>query len=115
ETIDELGLVPGMTHDLLLRLKPHLTLYSNYDPDASTRDPVVARAIGALVRNAPRQNAELAAQVMMVHVVVRGQHGTGFSEDVVVRTNALDGIRRHEILSRDVVPMPPAPAQRDAG
>ena len=54
ETIDELGQVPGMTRDLLMLLKPHLSLFSNFDPDATTADPVVAAAIGALIRNAPR-------------------------------------------------------------
>lgn len=113
ETLDELGLLPGMPQDLLVGLKPHMSLFSNYDPDATTRDPVVAAAIGPLVRNMPTQIADAPAQVVMVHVVVHGPGGTGFSEDAVVRTNALDGIRRHEILSREVVPMPPAPTQQD--
>jgi len=105
ETIDELGLVPGMTRDLLARLKPHLSLFSNFDPDATTRDPVIAAAIGALVRDAPRLNVDISSQVVTVSVVVRTPNGASFSERVVVRTNAFDGIRRHEILWREIGPV----------
>jgi general secretion pathway protein K len=106
ESLDELGAVLGMTPELLARLKPHLTLYSEADPDGSTTDPVVAAALGAKARAAPRRNADEGSQVATVSVVVRGPRRTGYSERVIVRTNALDGIRRHEILLREPVALP---------
>jgi general secretion pathway protein K len=105
ESLDELGAVLGMTPELLALLRPHLTLYSDSDPDGSTTDPAVAAALGAGARVAPRRNTDEGSQVATVHVVVRGPRHTGFSERVVVRTNALDGIRRHEILLREPVAM----------
>jgi general secretion pathway protein K len=105
ETIDELGLVPGMTRDLLARLKPHLSLFSNFDPDATTRDLVVAAAIGPLVRNAPKVNPDISSQIVTISVVVRTPNGASFSERVVARTNGFDGIRRHEILWREIGPV----------
>jgi general secretion pathway protein K len=104
ESLDDLAAIPGMTPALLARLKPHLTLFSVTDPDSFTTDKVIAAALGALARDAPGRNAEERTQVVQVTAVVRGPHGSGFAEKVVVRTNALDGIRRHEILSREFVP-----------
>jgi general secretion pathway protein K len=106
ESLDELGAVLGMTPDLLARLKPHLTLYSDADPDGSTTDPVVAAALGNRARVVARRNADEGSQVATVSVVVYGPRRTGFAEMVVVRTNALDGIRRHEILMREPIAMP---------
>jgi general secretion pathway protein K len=106
ESLDELGAVLGMTPDLLNRMRPHLTLYSEADPDASTTDPVVAAALGNQARAAVRRNSDEGSQVATVSVVVRGRRRTGFSERVIVRTNALDGIRRHEILLRAPMAMP---------
>ncbi len=47
ESLDELGLVLGMTPALLARLTPHLSLYRNGAPDPASADPVVAAALEA--------------------------------------------------------------------
>jgi general secretion pathway protein K len=107
ESLDELGAVLGMTPDLLALLRPHLTLYSDADPDGSTTDPVVAAALGPRARLVARRiTDESSSQVATVTVIVQGPRRTGFSERVIVRTNALDGIRRHEILLREPVATP---------
>ena len=106
ESLDELGAVLGMTPDVLALMRPHLTLYSESDPDGSTTDPVVAAALGPQARAAPRRNTDDTSQVATISVVVWGPRHTGFSERVIVRTNALDGIRRHEILLREPLAMP---------
>jgi len=104
ESLDELGAVLGMTPELLNRLRPHLTLYSESDPDGSTTDPIVAVALGPRARVlAPPKNTADNSLVATITVVVRGPRRTGFAERVVVRTNALDGIRRHEILQREPI------------
>jgi general secretion pathway protein K len=44
---DELGGVLGMTADLLARLRPHLTVFTDGDPTLATQDPIVAPALAA--------------------------------------------------------------------
>lgn len=45
QSVGELADVLGMTPDLFDRIAPHLTVLTDGDPDMSTRDPVVARAL----------------------------------------------------------------------
>ena len=45
ESVEEVADVLGMTPELFARLMPHLTVLTDSDPDLSTRDPVVARAL----------------------------------------------------------------------
>ena len=45
QSVGELRLVLGMSPALVARLAPHLTLYTDSDPDARRADPVVARAL----------------------------------------------------------------------
>ena len=47
----ELGLVLGMTQDLLARLEPHLSVWTDGTIDAARVDPVVARAFKAAERS----------------------------------------------------------------
>lgn len=44
-SVEELGLVLGMTPDLLARLEPHLTVWSSYGPVPTSTDPVVRNAM----------------------------------------------------------------------
>ena len=104
ESLDDLGAVLGMTPELLARLRPHLTLFSTTDPDASTGDPVVLAALGAPRRLPARRTGADAPRVAAVHVAVRGPGGTAADERVVVRTNYLGEVRRFEILSRERLP-----------
>ena len=45
QSLDELADVLGMTPALFERLAPHLTVFTDGDPDLATRDPVVSRAL----------------------------------------------------------------------
>jgi general secretion pathway protein K len=45
QSVGELADVLGMTADLFARLEPHLTVLTDGDPDMSTRDLAVARAL----------------------------------------------------------------------
>lgn len=104
---DELGAVLGMTADLLARLRPHLTLYTQTDPDSTTTDPIVAAALGVPVGTPARRDTATTSRVVTVSVAVRGPRRMAFAERVVVRTNALVDVRRHEILSRERLPAMP--------
>ncbi len=43
--VAEIRNVLGVTQDLFARMAPHVTVWTDSDPDMSTRDPVVARAL----------------------------------------------------------------------
>ena len=45
QSVGELGLVLGMTDDILTRLRPHLTIYHEGDPDPRFADPVVRQIL----------------------------------------------------------------------
>jgi general secretion pathway protein K len=45
ETLDEIGLVPGMNASLLACMLPHLSLYQTGDPNPAAADPVVLAAL----------------------------------------------------------------------
>jgi general secretion pathway protein K len=45
QSVEELRLVLGVTPDLYGKMAPHLTVLSDDDPDSTTLDPVVARAV----------------------------------------------------------------------
>ncbi len=66
ESVDELGLIPGMTPPLLAALRPHLTVYSQGRFDPAFADPLVraaARAAGATAASAPTAAPGTAAAV----------------------------------------------------
>jgi general secretion pathway protein K len=96
--VDELGAVIGMTPDLLARLRPHLTIFTDGDPGANTRDPVVARALAAAGEfnvNA----SEIGEDVVSITADARGPDHGRFTLHVVVRTNDRPEGRRYEILA----------------
>lgn len=51
ESVDEVGLVLGITPDLLARLRPYLSIYYRGDPDPVIAAPVVRSAIQAAADN----------------------------------------------------------------
>jgi general secretion pathway protein K len=93
--VDELALVLGMTPSLLETLRPHLTVWTNSDPDGRTQDPVVAAALGY-----PQAPAGGETGPMIVTIAVRAGslNGATFAERVAVRVNPLPGHPPYEIL-----------------
>ncbi len=87
QSIGELGLVLGMTPDLLNRLAPHLTLYTDTDPDARRADPVVARAL-ALAGVAPPTGDLPPARVVTIAADAVADDGTRFARQAVVSLGA---------------------------
>jgi general secretion pathway protein K len=95
---DELGAVLGMTPDLLARLRPHLTVFTDGDPSRATQDPVVAQALAA----AGQRNVEADDDVSGTVSITADAHGPGqarFAVHVIVRTNARPEGSRYEILA----------------
>jgi general secretion pathway protein K len=95
--LDELQFVSGMTPVLLERLLPHVTVLSDRDPDATTHDPVVARALSAVGETGGADGADI--NRISVFADARGAGNTHFAVRVVVETNAQAEGVRYRILS----------------
>ncbi len=98
--LDELGAVLGMTPDLLARLRPHLTVFSDGDPDMATRDPVVAQALATAGQSGAAGDDSVSG-VLSITADGRGRGRAHFTVHLVVRTNARVEGRRYEILARE--------------
>jgi general secretion pathway protein K len=98
-SIEELGDVLGMTPAVLARLRPHMTVYSARNPDASTADKVVA---AALRQSGPAPEAEDGG-ALVVEITARatGRNHTGFGERVVVRIDPQNATTPFEIRQRE--------------
>jgi|SRR5579863_2958374 len=97
----ELGLVLGMTPALLVRLRPHLTVFTSYDPIGVSSDPVVARALQAATpAGSPPAGGDLGAIVVQrITAAGRGPDGASTVIETVVRLNATPNGPPFEILS----------------
>jgi general secretion pathway protein K len=97
---DELGAVLGMTPELLARLKPHLTVFTDGDPGAATQDVVVAQALvmaGQSIADGDRDEPA----IVSVTADARGARHARFTVHAVVRLNARPEGRRYDILAYD--------------
>jgi general secretion pathway protein K len=105
-SVDELGAVLGMRPALLALLRPHLTVFSDADPDRSTRDPVVLAALvdtkgpAALAGGRATMLSASPADGQVVSIAARAQgpNQASFAERAVVRLNAAGGQEPFEIL-----------------
>ncbi|WP_158801561.1 MULTISPECIES: general secretion pathway protein GspK [unclassified Acidisoma] len=70
-SIDELGLVLGMTPDLLEKLAPHLSLYNRDNPSFDLADPVVRHALTALGSSEGNQQRRPPRDVTIVAAILR--------------------------------------------
>jgi general secretion pathway protein K len=88
-SVDELGLVLGMTSELLACLEPHISVFSLSVPSLqTTTDPVVRRALTeAYPYDAPQTVAATIrdAAVIRVTAVARQSDGSQFRRTAVVR------------------------------
>ena len=83
-SVDDLGAVLGMTPELLARLKPHLTVFTDGDPSAATQDVVVAQALVAAGQSIAELDAEEPA-IVSVTADARGARHARFTVHAVVR------------------------------
>ena len=100
-SVAELGLVLGMTPTLLDRLRPHLTVFTDFDPLGVSSDPVVARAMLAVVpAGAVPQGGDLGA-IAVARITATGYGPSGASTKLraIVRLNATPNGLPFEVLS----------------
>jgi general secretion pathway protein K len=107
ETVGELGLVLGMTPEILEGLRPHLSLYAEGAPNPASPDPVVAAAIDLAARRTPQvttgQPLPLGQRPIVTVRIVATARGPGNAE---VATTAIARIGQglphgYVILARD--------------
>jgi general secretion pathway protein K len=98
--LDEVAAVLGMTPELFVRLKPHLTLFTDTDADPSGRDPIVARALAA-AGEVSRSSAESTPDVVSVSVTAEVPAHASLAVRYVVRLNEPTEGRRWAILYRE--------------
>jgi general secretion pathway protein K len=88
ESVDELGRVLGMTPELLRRLKPHLSIYQQGEPDPTVADPVVADVLRRLNIRAAPPNAAQRPKTISVIAQVTTQNGGHFQRHALLRLGA---------------------------
>jgi general secretion pathway protein K len=95
---DELGAVLGMTPDILARLRPHLTVFTEDDPTPATRDVVVSQALATLGQHA--FDAEnVGAALVSITADAQAGYRSRYSARVAIRTNARPEGRRYDVLA----------------
>jgi general secretion pathway protein K len=100
-SVAELGDVLGMTPELLARLAPHLTVMTDADPDLTTRDPIVARALTDVgVTDAMQVQGGLGDPVLRVRATALGNSGARVSVTEVVTPDFAAATPRLDILLR---------------
>ncbi len=106
ESLDELADVVGMTPALFARLAPHLTVLTRNDPDGSTRDPVVARALadsaGVADLGGERQAVDDDA-VLRISVTATGPGNARYVAVVVASADFQTPAPRIDILMRTLI------------
>jgi general secretion pathway protein K len=103
QSVDELANVLGMTPQLFDRLAPHVTVLTDGDPDLSTRDPVVARALvdSAGVADGSSGAQQIADQMLRVTVTAIGIGAARYAATVVVAAEFQDAVPHLNTLLRE--------------
>jgi general secretion pathway protein K len=103
ESLDELGLVLGMTPALLERLIPHLSIYQGGDPTPAAADPIVLRA---LAEAAGADSTMVGAggggaAPVSITAEVREVDGSVFVRHAIIRMQPTADGRPYQILAWD--------------
>lgn len=103
QSVGEVADVLGMTPELFTRLAPHLTVLTDSDPDLSTRDPVVARALAdaAGVADVTTNAQPVPEQVLRITATAVGTGSARASLTVVASANFQNTVPRVNILLRE--------------
>jgi general secretion pathway protein K len=103
QSVGELEDVLGMTPELFAGLAPHLTVFTDGDPDLSTRDPVVARALtdAAGVADDSTNGQQAADPVLRISVTAVGKGSARYALVAVVSADFQDAAPRVKILSHE--------------
>ena len=103
ESLDELGAVPGMTPELLARLRPLLSVHQEGPTDPSLAHPLVARALAELGQDGPQPSGDEHRLVVAITVNAIGPEGSRLLRRAVLRIGGSRG-RAWRILAWDALP-----------
>ena len=85
-SLDEVAAVFGMTPELMRRLAPHLTLFTDTDPDPAAADPIVRAALVSAAGGVlPRSTGSDQLRVLRIVASVVGTASGAFNRSAVVR------------------------------
>jgi general secretion pathway protein K len=100
-SLGEIGQVLGMTPILLERLRPHLTVFTDFSPFGVSSDPVVARALQTATQaGALPQGGDLGAiAIVRITAVGYGPYTASVTLQAIVRLNATPSGLPFEVLS----------------
>lgn len=99
ESLSELGEVLGMTPALLQALAPHLTLYSDGDPDPASADPVVQAALRDLGTAAVASEAE--SRVVRITAMARRPNAARVTRRAIIQIGPSPNRRGWRVLMWD--------------
>jgi general secretion pathway protein K len=85
QSLDEVGMVLGMTPALLGQLRPHLSLYRDRDPDPLAADKVVAQAIATVTGQAVTPGFSTDESVVRITAAAETPGGARFIRQAVLR------------------------------
>jgi general secretion pathway protein K len=103
QSVSELEDVLGVTPDLFGRLASHLTVLTDGDPDLSTRDPVVARALAdaAGVADDSANGPQTADMLLRISVTAVGKGRALYSLVVVASADFQTAAPRLKVLLQE--------------
>ena len=102
QSLDELGLVLGMTPELLERLIPHLSIYQDSNPVPVAADPIVLKAITEAAgadSGAVGLGNTGAAPAVSITAEVREADGSSFIRHAIIRIQPTADGRPYQILA----------------
>lgn len=102
QSVAELADVLGMTPELFARMVPHVTVLTDGDPDLSTRDPVVGRALtdAAGVADDISGGGQSADQMLRIKITAVGRGHVRYSLVAVASGDFQNASPRINILLR---------------
>lgn len=98
ESVNELGLVLGMSPGLVARLAPHLTLYTDDQPDPRLADPLVAQVLESMGITAPAGPVP-PPRVVTIMAAASGAGSTRFTRRAVVSLGPDSAGRQFRIVT----------------
>jgi general secretion pathway protein K len=88
QSIAEVSLVLGMTPDIFARLRPHVTVYHEGDPDPRAADPVILALIGGPAAAVSQRGPPRPGRVATIDVDAVMDNGSRAARHAVVRLGA---------------------------
>ena len=93
ESVDELAQVPGMTTQLLVRLRPYLSVYQSGAPVVGADADAIRAALqtAAMIGRAPAADFGTADRVVEIHAIARLPEGARFERRATARLGTTSG------------------------